>query len=199
MTKAKQKKDWKRTICVTVEQEQRELLKTLANYMQLNISQVVRELLPSVEEIKAFIALSNYAADDESITKLIAKTRRLFIEVLMTGHPLHPIGMQVAATSYFDKSGDEVMKLFQRYCKALQGGIDYHKIERVDFPMGRKEYQFNIVTSPRESKETVLDLISRYSAAEKSQVVQQQIRTSSKLKTKKSKKTKKRVTKTKKK
>lgn len=187
---AKRKKDLMRVVCFSITPEQNILLKALAGYMGKNTSEVLRELLPTVEEFRAFTALQDYIDEKQpkDVTKIIAKTKRMFVEVLMSSHLISPIGMQIAAVSYFDKSGDAVFKLFQNFIKAVQS-IDYrYKIERVDFPMGKKEYQFNIVTSPRESEKAVKNLIGRYSAAEKACVVEQRIKTSFKRKTKKSQK-----------
>lgn len=193
---AKRKKDLKKTICVTVEPAQNILLGALADYVGMNVSELLRELIPTVEEFRAFSSLQDYIDEKhpEDVIKILTKTKRMFVEILMSSHLISPIGMQCAAVSYFDKTGDEVMKLFQNFIKALQG-IDYrYKITRVNFPMGRKEYRCNIVTSPKENKEEVLKLIGKYSITENSRIVKERIKTNSTLKvTKRTKKTKKTV------
>ena len=197
----KRKKDLMRVVAFSIKPEQEILLKALAGDMGKNTSEVLRELLPTVEEYRAFSALQDYIDEKkpEDVLKIIAKAKRMFVEVLMSTHLISPIGMQCAAVSYFDKSGDEVMKLFRNFMKAVQR-IDYrYKIVKVDFPMNRKKYQFNIVTSPREDKEEVLKLIGKYSAAEKASLVEQRIKTSFKLKMKKTKSVKSNKLKTKKK
>lgn len=185
----KRKKDLMRVVAFSIKPEQEILLKAMAGDMGKNISEVLRELLPTVEEFRAFAALQDYIDEKkpEDVLKIIAKAKRMFVEVLMSSHLISPIGMQCAAVSYFDKSGDEVMKLFRNFMKAVQR-IDYrYKIVRVDFPVNGKTHRFNIVVSPKEDKEAVKNLIGRYSVAEEARVVEERI-TSFKPKTKKSQK-----------
>lgn len=191
---SKRKKDLMRVVAFSIKPKQEILLKALASYMGKNTSEVLRELLPTVEEFRAFTALQDYIDENrpEDVIGIITKAKRMFVELVMSSHLTYPIAIQCAAVSYFDEDGDAVFKLFQNFIKALQR-IDYrYKIVRVDFPVNGKEYQFNIVTSPREDKEAVLNLIGKYSASEKACLVEQRIKTSFKLKVKKSKKSKKR-------
>ena len=189
VTKRKKEKELMRVVAFSIKPEQGILLKAMAGDMGKNISEVLRELLPTVEEYRAFSALQDYIDEKkpEDVLKIIAKAKRMFVEVLMSSHLISPIGMQCAAVSYFDKNGDEVMKLFRNFMKAVQR-IDYrYKIVRVGFPVNGKTHRFNIVVSPKEDKEAVKNLIGRYSVAEEARVVEERI-TSFKPKTKKSQK-----------
>ena len=201
VTKRKKEKELMRVVAFSIKPEQEILLKAMAGDMGKNISEVLRELLPTVEEYRAFYALQEYInkKKPEDVLKIIAKAKRMFVEVLMSSHLISPIGMQCAAVSYFDKSGDEVMKLFRNFMKAVQR-IDYrYKIVRVEFPVNGKRHRFNIVVSPKEDKEAVKNLIGRYSVAEETSLVEQRIKTSFKLKMKKTKSVKSNKLKTKKK
>ncbi len=157
----KKTKELKKTVCVTIEQKQERDLKRLAQYMKLNVSEVMRELLLSTEEIEAFCTLQDY--EDKSkrkdVLSIIARTRRLFMEVLMSGHPTYPIGLQVAAVSYFDKSGAKTSKLFTRFVKALQRTKGYRF---ANLKNKVNDYKFKILISPKESREDVEQLISKY-------------------------------------
>jgi len=154
---------WKRTLSITIEIQQQQDLQKLANYTGLNISEVVRELLPTEGELDAFMALQDFAdrSQPKDVTKLIAKTRRLFMEVLMSGHPVFPIGLQVAAVSYFDETGSEIAKLFQNYIKALQSTKGYRfESEKFKFPKRTDILYFCLACG--EKKKDVGKIVKKY-------------------------------------
>lgn len=165
----KTRKEWKKTVCITIEPKQQRDLQRLSKYTNLNVSEVIRKLLPSEEDIDAFITYQNYVDSlnkekhPEKILDKIKDTRRLFMEIAMSGHILAPIGLQVAAVSHFDKTGKEISKLFKKFIKALQS-IGDCRFESVKFelPSDSKKYLYYVVTSSDESKAKVKKLISKY-------------------------------------
>jgi len=163
--KKSKSKTWKKTVCITIEPKQQRDLQKLSKYTNLNVSEVIRKLLPSTEEIEAFVAYQDFSdkLHREKVFDNITNTRRLFMETAMSGHILAPIGLQVAAVSYFDKTGAEVSKLFKKFIKALQS-IEDCRFDKVEFKLlnDRKKYLYYIVTSRDESKQKVEKLISKY-------------------------------------
>lgn len=161
----KKSKELKKTICVTIESKQERDLKSLSKYTGLNVSEVVRKLLPSAEDIDAFITYQDYTdkLHRERVFDKIANTRPLFMEIAMSGHILAPIGLQVSAVSFFDKTGAEIPKLFKRFIRALQS-IKGCRFERVEFALPKygKEYFYYVVTSRDENKKKAVESILKY-------------------------------------
>lgn len=159
-------KSRKTTVAFSIEQEQEKDLKRLAGYTKKNVSEVVRSLLLSTEEVAAFIELQDYIdtigeKSKENVLDQIAKTRRLFFETVMSGHIQAPIALQVRAVSHFDEDGTEIAKLFKKFILALQSkngcrfGISKVKTDKA-------EYEYNIVLGNREKIKDVESLIGKF-------------------------------------
>jgi len=189
--KKSRSRTWKKTVCITIEPKQHRDLKKLAKYTGKNVSGVVRELLPTKEEIEAFQAYQDFIDIDKphrkEVLDKITRTRRLFFETVMSGHIQAPIGLQVAAVSYFDKTGIEIAKLFKNWINALRSK-EGCRFESMRFKRpGKPEYIYYMCLARRESKQDVESLIAKYSASAPDAEVISMIKKTARVKGKKSK------------
>jgi len=163
----KKRKELKKTVCITIEAQQERDLKELARYTGKNVSEVVRELLPSAEEIEAWEVYQDFCDSlsephREELFNKIRKASRLFFEVAMAGNIQVPIGLQVAAVSHFDKTGASTFKLFKNWINALQSIKGYKFVsDKHKFP-GSPDKIFFSVLSPNESRADVDNLIGKF-------------------------------------
>ena len=157
----------KKVLCVTVEREQERNLKRLAKYAGRNVSAVLRELLPTAEEISAFTTYQDFVDSlgdpkPQNVFEGMKSTFQIFFTLAMSGHCQFPIGLQVAAVSYFDPTGRELAKLFKNWILALQSkdGCSFEK-QRIK-PPNKPAAFYYICVGPDQTKKKVMDLIGRY-------------------------------------
>jgi len=183
----------KKIVSIAISPKQHRDLKELAKYAGMNVSEVVRALLPSTEEIEAFQVYQDLCdigkPHREEVLDKITRTRRLFMEVAMSGHIQAPIGLQVASVSYFDKTGKEIAKLFKIWINALRSTRGC-RFESIKFKYPGKTYIYYVALARNESKEKVGKLISRYVTLASDAEVLSAIKKTARVKGKKSKSSK---------
>lgn len=168
----KKKKDLMKVTAFSLTPKQISNLRDLSEYSGKNISEVVRALIPGREEIEAWKAYQDFDDDfsgnknRKRILNKIAKTRRLFMELVMSNHCQFPIGLQVKATSYLDRrkknKNTGVFKLFKNWISALRLKKGYRFVtDKHKFPGSQARIYFYVL-APGESKKDVDQLIGKY-------------------------------------